>query len=190
MEWTLFALLQMFIITVGVSLACWLRMRGAQRQNQQLREHIEGLDEQTPADTPSPEAWLSEQIEQLSADDTATPIIRLALQHVLQPVGDLDAALGAAVQEAGLTGAAEGGEHETRIAELEAALEAAKAAADTGGEGADGERTEELKTLLQQFTRDSREMMACIQTLEAENAQLREQLGDDAPAPATTEDAA
>ena len=53
----------------------------------------------------------------------------------------------------------------------------------------EGERTEELKTLLQQFTRDSREMMACIQTLEAENAQLRELLGDDAPAPATPEEA-
>ena len=189
MEWTLFALLQMFIITVAVSLACWMRMRSAQQQNEQLREHIEDLTENSAgegdgsADAPSPEAWLSAQIDQLAAEDAATPFLKLALQHILQPVDDIQSALHEVVQQAGFASGADGGDHAERIAELEAALEAAKAAADSGAEGEDAGRTEELKTLLQQFTRDSREMMACIQTLEAENAQLREQLGDDAPAP-------
>lgn len=40
------------------------------------------------------------------------------------------------------------------------------------------EQAEDLKTLLQQFTKDSRDMMACIQQLETENASLRQQLGD------------
>lgn len=40
------------------------------------------------------------------------------------------------------------------------------------------EQAEDLKTLLQQFTKDSRDMMACIQQLETENAALRQRLGD------------
>jgi hypothetical protein len=39
------------------------------------------------------------------------------------------------------------------------------------------EQAEDLKGLLQQFTKDSRDMMACISKLEAENANLRQQLG-------------
>ena len=39
------------------------------------------------------------------------------------------------------------------------------------------EQAEDLKGLLQQFTKDSRDMMMCIQKLEAENANLRQQLG-------------
>ncbi|HEX7036629.1 MAG TPA: hypothetical protein VF210_12695 [Pseudomonadales bacterium] len=49
------------------------------------------------------------------------------------------------------------------------------------------QQEEDLKALLQQFTRDSRDMMACIQELEQENQRLREQLRepqpDDAPDP-------
>ena len=38
------------------------------------------------------------------------------------------------------------------------------------------QQEEDLKALLQQFTRDSRDMMACIQELEQENQRLRERL--------------
>jgi hypothetical protein len=38
------------------------------------------------------------------------------------------------------------------------------------------ERERELKGLVQQFTHDSREMLGCIQKLEAENTDLRQQL--------------
>ena len=63
-------------------------------------------------------------------------------------------------------------------------------------DGADAdEQAEDLKALLQQFTKDSRDMMACIQKLEAENANLRQQLGlgaeaaDQPAAPPPTADA-
>lgn len=49
----------------------------------------------------------------------------------------------------------------------------------------DAEQAEDLKALLQQFTKDSRDMMECIQNLEAENQELREQLEASAGADAT-----
>ena len=179
MEWTLFALLQMFIITVGVSLACLLRMRGTQRQNLQLREHIESLEAPDEAAV-SPDTWVNERIDQLPADDVSTPLIKLVLQHSLQATPDFADKLGETLHQAGLGGGGDADSDE-RIAQLEEELSAAKAAVDAMPEDSDGERAEELKTLLQQFTKDSREMMACIQSLEAENAQLREQLGEPPP---------
>ncbi|MCZ6641777.1 MAG: hypothetical protein O7F71_09405 [Gammaproteobacteria bacterium] len=56
-------------------------------------------------------------------------------------------------------------------ARLQEELESARGAL-AGGEDAKGD----LKSLLQQFTRDSRDMMLCIEMLEAENLQLRERL--------------
>lgn len=50
------------------------------------------------------------------------------------------------------------------------------AALESSSTGA-GQEDEDLKSLLKQFTRDSRDMMACIQELEQENQKLREQLG-------------
>ncbi len=179
MEWTLFALLQMFIITVGVSLACWLRMRGAQRQNLQLRQHIDSLDVPDEGAV-APDTWVNERIDQLPADDPAAPLIKLVLQHSLQATPDFADKLGETLHQAGLGGGGDADSDE-RIAQLEEELSAAKAAVDAMPEDSDGERAEELKTLLQQFTKDSREMMACIQSLEAENAQLREQLGEPPP---------
>ena len=44
------------------------------------------------------------------------------------------------------------------------------------------DQTEDLKTMLQQFTKDSRKMMRCIQELVRENAELKAPLGqNDAP---------
>ena len=45
-----------------------------------------------------------------------------------------------------------------------------------------GKDDEDLRNLLKQFTQDSREMMACIQDLEKENAALKEQLEQQAAA--------
>ena len=47
--------------------------------------------------------------------------------------------------------------------------------------------SDELRNLLMQFTNDSREMMACIATLEKENAELRGELGVPESAPAEGE---
>ena len=57
--------------------------------------------------------------------------------------------------------------------QLESAREALIAAGDGGSGNTEGE---DLKSLLQQFTRDSRDMMICIEMLEAENLQLRDRM--------------
>ncbi|MFT7653360.1 MAG: hypothetical protein ACI9ON_003047 [Limisphaerales bacterium] len=59
------------------------------------------------------------------------------------------------------------------------AARAARHSSGTGSTEAPSEdHSEVLKNLLQQFTKDSREMMQCIQELEKENAELKAQLGD------------
>ncbi|XOV81459.1 MAG: hypothetical protein ACFHXK_11280 [bacterium] len=196
MEWTIFALVQMFIITVGTCLAFWLRLRGVSRQNAQLRQALEAHNETSDA---SPAVWVQEQLAKLPADSPTAPIISLILQHALAPGEDLDSLLHQAIADAGF--ASDAG-HQEALAALQAELDATKAAADAIADGStENDRTEELKQLLQQFTRDSREMMACIQSLETENAALRKRLGLDesdavlpeseqAPATENTEDAA
>jgi len=58
-------------------------------------------------------------------------------------------------------------------------LRAQREASPAAGEGAPTNlaRERELKSLVQQFTRDSREMLSCIQSLESENRELRASLG-------------
>lgn len=181
MEWSIFALVQMFIITIGVCLAFWLRIRTVQKQNEQLRGALEA---QQDAPVQSPETWLREHIAALPAGSPASAVLTTALKHILEPEDDIETLLREAISAAGweLDSA-----HTERLAEVEAELAAAQAAIEAlpeDGSG-DNDRTEELKLLLQQFTKDSREMMACIQTLETENAQLRAQLGlgDNDPIP-------
>ncbi|MCR9262190.1 MAG: YtjB family periplasmic protein [Pseudomonadaceae bacterium] len=174
MEWSIFALVQMFIITVGTCLAFWLRLRGVSQQNEQLRQALEA---QTDDSDPSPAAWIQAQLDALPADGATTPVIRLVLQHSLNPQGEIESQLRNAFADGGL---AVDADYAEQIAALEAELETAKAAAEAFTDSeCENDRTEELKQLLQQFTRDSREMMACIQSLETENAELRNRLGLD-----------
>ena len=71
---------------------------------------------------------------------------------------------------------------------LEKELDILKATLDTTNASNEesAEQAEDLKALLQQFTKDSRDMMECIQNLEAENKSLREQLGEAPEAEAET----
>jgi len=67
-------------------------------------------------------------------------------------------------------------------AALEAELATLKAERDAAPDGGgvvpvNLERERELKALVQQFTRDSREMLSCIQSLESENRELRATMG-------------
>jgi hypothetical protein len=178
MEWSIFALLQMFIITIAVSMAFWLRMRGIQQQNDALRLHIENLaSAPTPPENASPTEWIQQQIDALDAAQPSSAIVSVALSNLLEPTDNFEQVLTDAILASSMLGDSD------RVQELEAELEALSNKLDSEsaspGESVD-DRNEELKTLLQQFTKDSREMMLCIQTLEAENAQLREQLGLDA----------
>ena len=76
-------------------------------------------------------------------------------------------------------------------AALQAELAARRAEPAAGGDPvaaapASLARERELKALVQQFTRDSREMLTCIQTLESENQALRASAGGTTkPAPKT-----
>ena len=174
MEWSIFALVQMFIITVGTCLAFWLRLRGVSQQNEQLREALEAQNDE-PASSPA--AWIQSHLDALPAEATTTPVISLVLQHALDPKGDIESQLRTAFADGGL---AVDADYAEQIAALQAELERATAAAEDAPESeGENDRTEELKQLLQQFTRDSREMMACIQSLETENAELRKRLGLD-----------
>ena len=161
MDWTLVALLQMFIITVAVSTAFGLRIRSVNKQNDELREHAEvaseALEAQKAAQNPKPEEWLKEKIEALPEDDEYTPLQTLVLQHAIKKNKKLSEQLAELVNVGG---------------------------SDSAPAEGDAEQSDELKGLLQQFTRDSREMMACIQTLEKENAQLLAELGRSPEPPA------
>ena len=170
MDWTLVALSQMFLVTVGVSIALGLRIRGVNKLNGELREHAEVVNESIATleanQNPSPKEWVAEKVEGLDAEDPHTPLLKLVLEHAAKKNRKFAKELPDAVAACGLVAASEGGEA-----------------------GVSEDQSEDLKNLLQQFTKDSREMMACIQSLEKENASLREQLGlddNDAPAADTT----
>ena len=83
------------------------------------------------------------------------------------------------IDEADLTDVAQEAEHVRAANEL-LQQEIDKLRDELSQQQASGEDAQEqendLKSLLQQFTKDSRDMMACIQKLETENAQLRQQL--------------
>ncbi len=66
---------------------------------------------------------------------------------------------------------------EVEIVSLKAERDAHAAASEPGAAPGNIARERELKALVQQFTRDSREMLSCIQTLESENKELRASLG-------------
>lgn len=163
MEWTYVALLQMALMTIGVSSVCIFFNRKLSGQNKILRERAAELDAtEPPTPGPTPDEWSKDYIANL--DDTpANQLIAAILQGATQGVEDLTDQLPALLEKAGLVGVDQ--------AELDAAL-----ARVAELEGADGDGTDELKQLLQQFTHDCRELTLCIGQLEQENAELRAQL--------------
>lgn len=182
MEWQIFALLQMALITIGVSVAFALHNRKLNSQNQQLRAHLEAVPEPLEAVIPSGEELINQALAKIAADDPCRELIDAVLHNALDPQDDFSATLRALVENSTLNAAAETDSADvealhTRIAELEVQL-AANADSPTEPAADNAAEAEELKTLLQQFTHDSREMMACIQELERENVQLREKLLD------------
>lgn len=191
MEWQIFAIVQMFVIMLGVSLAFWSRTRTAFKENAALREHFAALEEQAPNETTeSPETWVQGAIDALDASDPHDAVTAMALRQALTPADDFSEQLQAHLQASGLITDTDSGEE---TAALQAEVEKLKSALDqaTAGEDeVDGTRATELKMLLQQFTRDSREMMGCIETLERENQLLRSEMEKAGlePPPAATPD--
>ena len=166
MDWSIFAILQMFIMAAAICVAMTLRMRSVMKQNSQFREHLDTVVAEAEANKqPKPEEWVKTVTDDLPKDEASSPIIKVVLGHALENVKDIDKDIVEAVLEADLC--ASKSDLEALQEEL-ATLQDGRAAS---GDGED-ERNTELKNLLKQFTQDSRSMMACIQTLEVENEAL------------------
>ena len=160
MEWPLFAVVQLFITTIAVGVAFWLRIRAVNQQNALLRAELAST-EATPA--PDFEALIAA----LDADSPTAPMVKLVLAECAAPSDDFEERLRATLADSPFAGDA------AALEAAQAEIETLKRQVEEGGQN----EGDELKTLLMQFTNDSREMMACIQDLEAENAQMRQQLG-------------
>ena len=176
MEWQIFAISQMALLAIGLSTAFFLHARTYKKQNDELLTHLSSLEALSSDEEahPSPREWTKEHLATIPDDNPAYAIIKAVLKNAVRPKEDFLEKLPEVIATAGL-GGGQGADTDStaRIAELENQLEAAQMA---GGTGPDDDQSAELKSLLQQFTNDSREMMACIQQLESENAELKRQL--------------
>ena len=183
MEWQIFALLQMALIMIGVGLAFGLNNRKLSQQNDQLRQTLDAQSAQTP----DPADLIKKALENFPQDDPLQPVYQAVLNNAVQPEKGFSEKLRTLLSESGADNSAT---LQARIEELEKAL-AESAGPSVASEDGEQVEADELKSLLQQFTHDSREMMACIAELEHENAKLKQQLEADeaqaTTAPATEE---
>jgi hypothetical protein len=194
--WVIFAAAQLLLLALGFAAFMTWRLRTVRRGNVELEASCEAagaaLEEgrkllETRGATRDWQQELNMRLEVLDGEaGSAEPlgpvnaIRRLVLRSelsgepfdiapLLAPSGGNDPESAAAIDALKATNA-------TLEAEL-TALRAGRAIAGSASAGAGApvniERERELKSLVQQFTRDSREMLACIQSLESENKELR-----------------
>ena len=194
--WVIFAAAQVLLLALGFAGFMTWRLRGVRRGNVELEASCEAagaaLEEgrkllETRAAARDLHQELTLRLEVLDGEaaspeplSAVSAIRRLVLRSelsgepfdvapVLAQFGGNDPEAAAAFDALKTTNAA---------LELElTALRAGRAIAGSAPAGAGApvniERERELKSLVQQFTRDSREMLACIQSLESENKELR-----------------
>jgi chromosome segregation ATPase len=137
---------------------------------QELATRLETLDAQAAAAT-EVDPVLAIRREVLRSEiDGAAPDLGA---HLNRPVQDDGGATPAAAEFLALK--ASHAALETELAALKSERESPAAASE--GAPTNLARERELKSLVQQFTRDSREMLACIQSLESENRELRASVG-------------
>lgn len=175
MDWQLFALSQMGLLALGICTAFFLHARTLKGQNAVLRRRIAQAEaapskQTTESDPSAKKEWVRAYLETLPQENPTYPIIKAVLRNALRPKEDFLARFPEIVANAGFDSADSSGDQPAsdRITELETQLRASENSADLNHTQA-----AELKTLLRQFTQDSREMMACIQHLERENLILR-----------------
>jgi hypothetical protein len=173
--WVVVALGQVALLaTVAAGICAW-RWRAAARRARALDARFDETEKALAdgkkllADAKGGKYWqpeLEARIAGVPADDDYAEIRRRVLTHELngEPL-DLADCIAAPTDVSALT------ELESLKAEL-AALKATPAPEATPH----SERERELKSLVTQFTHDSREMLSCIQSLEAENKDLRAQV--------------
>ena len=86
MEWQIFALLQMAIITVGVAVVFTLHNRKLTKQNNMLRAHL--AQQRDSAQKPSPEEWVAAAITAIGEGDPNKALIEYVLNNALNPADD------------------------------------------------------------------------------------------------------
>ena len=187
----------MAVFTVSVSVALWLSNRSYKRQNVELRNSLAELAEATPAAVDNdPSAWITERLNELDTEDPLTPLVSCVLNQQVSPEESFSDSLQALIGQVATSGEDSESDGESlallqqELADTKAELEALGAQQSQGDEDGGSATPEELKTLLQQFTKDSREMMICIQALEQENAELKAELEKAATTPTPAGEAA
>jgi hypothetical protein len=143
------------------------RPAAARDWKQELAAHLEALDAQA-ATASEVDPVLAIRRDVLRSEIGGSALDLAA--HLNPPVQDENATSGEFLALKAAHAALE-----TELATLKAEREAAPAATD--GAPTNLARERELKSLVQQFTRDSREMLSCIQSLESENRELRASIG-------------
>lgn len=144
----------------------------------QLHESYAELDEVFDFEIPGlPEP---PEVSALADDDASAgeqaEHLRSANEQLQREVEKLREAL-AQAPAGGETPAAEGAPAAGATTAAGEAPAAGQEATTDAPAAAEKQQTDDLKMLLQQFTSDSRDMMACIQKMETENAVLRQKLG-------------
>jgi hypothetical protein len=200
--WVIFAIGLTLLLSIGSVVVVALRARSAGKGRAELEAKCEAarvaLEEgKALLDArPATHDWKKELTARLATLDaevatTADPKPDVAIRRVilrselsgepadlssqLSQAGGAPPADSAAIETLKATNAA----LETELAALKAAALASLPASSLEGNNAPANvaRERELKSLVQQFTRDSREMLNCIQALESENRDLRASMG-------------
>jgi hypothetical protein len=200
--WVIFAIGLTLLLSVGAAVFAALRARSAGKGRTELEARCEAarvaLEEgKALLDArPASHDWKQELTARLAALDaqaatTSDPPPDVAIRRVvlrselsgepadlsshLSQTGGASTSDTAAIETLKATNAA----LETELAALKAASLASAPTSAPEGENAPANlaRERELKSLVQQFTRDSREMLNCIQALESENRDLRATMG-------------
>jgi hypothetical protein len=200
--WVIFATGLTLLLSIGAVVVVALRARSAGKGRAELEAKCEAarvaLEEGKALleARPATHDWKQELTARLAAldaqaaattdlsPDVAVRLVILRselsgepadLSSHLSKAGGAPSADSAAIETLKATNAA----LETELAALKAAALASAPASSAEGENAPANlaRERELKSLVQQFTRDSREMLNCIQALESENRDLRASMG-------------
>jgi len=192
--WILIAAWQLLLASWVGAGYLWWRGRAARAEVAKMTEQCAaaeaalGAGKKALSNEKSKGAWqdhLRERVKALKAATPAadTPEARTNAAHVAVLEHEIGGGTGElALSVGGAPGVADDAPEAQQAAELEALKkenETLQATiADTGRVHAQStsDRERELKGLVQQFTHDSREMLGCIQKLEAENTDLRQQL--------------
>ena len=191
--WVLIAVWQLLLASWVGAGHLWWRGRAARAEVTKMAEQCSAAEAALESGkkalaSESKGAWqdhLRERVKVLKAAAPAadSPLARTNAAHLAVLEHEIRGASGELVLDVATSPAAPDGaaeaEHAAELETLRKENEALKSTiADAGRAHAQttSDRERELKSLVQQFTHDSREMLGCIQKLEAENTELRQQL--------------